>query len=167
MIRAVLRRLSPIAVLIAVALVASSASALGVGDRATDINLRDTNGRQVRLSGMRGNVVLVNFMASWCEPCGDETPVLERLYRAYRSRGFRIVAVSQDRNQQNLSQFLRQHPVSFPVVLDQGQQVSGSYRPPTMPSSYIVDRNGIVRHVHRGFRAGDGARLEAQIRGLL
>lgn len=152
---------------LALVLVASSASALGVGDRATDINLQDTNGRPVRLASLRGNVVLVDFMASWCAPCAEELPVLERLYQAYRGQGLRIVAVSQDRRQDNLTTFIRQHPVSFPVVLDEGHRISGSYHPPTMPSSYLVDRNGIVRYVHQGFRAGDAARIEAQIRRLL
>lgn len=148
-------------------LAAASAFALSVGERAPEIGLRDLDGNRITMSSLRGNVVLVDFWASWCEPCAEEMPVLERLYQRYRDQGFRVVAVSQDRQVSNVRSFLRQHSVSFPVVHDASHQVAGRYRPPRMPSSYIIDRNGVVRHVHAGFRSEDARTMEREIRALL
>ena len=147
--------------------IAASAYALRPGERAPEIGLRDLDGNNITMASLRGNVVLVDFWASWCEPCAEEMPVLERLYRQYRGQGFRVVGVSQDRTESNVQGFLRQHRVSFPIVHDGAHAVAGRYRPPRMPSSYIVDRQGVVRHVHEGFRAGDARRIESQVRALL
>ncbi len=153
--------------LAAVLMIAGSAFALNTGARAPEIGLRDLNGRNVTMASLRGKVVLVDFWASWCEPCAEEFPVLERLYNRYREQGFTVVAVSQDRTADNMQGFLRQHRASFPVVLDSNHAVAGRYSPPRMPSSYIIDRTGVVRHVHEGFRSSDAAVFEREIRALL
>ena len=151
----------------AVSMIATSALALEAGERAPEIGLRDLNGRQVTMASLRGKVVLIDFWASWCEPCAQEMPVLERLYAQYRAQGFTVVGVSIDRDVANARTFLGRHRVSFPIVHDGGQQVAGRYRPPRMPSSYIIDRQGVVRHVHAGYRAGDARVFESEIRALL
>jgi peroxiredoxin len=151
------------------------ASMLGVqGVRALDagqpfpkIGVKDLKGRTIDAGLLRGKVVIVDFWASWCEPCREELPVLDRLYRTYGERGLVVVGVSVDNRLDNVHGFLRKHPVSFPVVHDAHHVLSRRFEPPTMPSSYIIDRKGIVRHVHRGFRAGDAVRLEAQVKALL
>lgn len=153
--------------LVAILLIAGSATALNTGARAPEIGLRDLNGNNVTIASLRGNVVLVDFWASWCEPCAEEFPVLERLYNRYRGQGFTVIAVSQDRTADNMRGFLRQHTASFPVVLDANHAVAGRYRPPRMPSSYIIDRQGVVRHVHEGFRSSDARTFESEIRALL
>lgn len=155
------------AVVASAALLATSALALEAGERAPEIGLRDLNGREVTMASLRGKVVLVDFWASWCEPCAQEMPVLERLYTQYRGQGFTVVGVSIDRDVANARTFLGRHRVSFPIVHDGGQQVAGRYRPPRMPSSYIIDRSGVVRHVHGGFRASDAPVYEREIRALL
>lgn len=158
--------LAPIAAVVAL-LAAATAFALSEGDRAPEIGLRDLDGNQVTIASLRGKVVLVDFWASWCEPCAEEMPVLERLYQRYRGQGFRVVAVSQDRQVSNIRTFLQQHSVSFPIVHDANHAVAGRYSPPRMPSSFIIDRNGVVRHVHAGYRSGDAQALEREIRALL
>jgi len=151
----------------AVLTLALSASALDPGARAPEIGLRDTNGNNITMASLRGNVVIVDFWASWCEPCAEEMPVLERLYTTYRGQGLRIVGVSQDRTEANMRSFLNDHRVSFPIVHDAAHAVAGRYEPPRMPSSYIVDRSGVVRHVHEGYRSGDARTIEREVRALL
>lgn len=156
--------------LVALALVAATALpayALRRGSRAPEIGLRDTNGRAVRMSSLRGKVVVVDFFASWCRPCRQEMPVLERLHDQYGDQGLVIVGVNLDTERSNMDRFLRQVPVSFRVVHDPRHQVADRYNPPAMPSSYIIDRRGVVRHVHEGFEARDAAVFEREIRALL
>jgi len=164
------RLLRPVPSILAAASVlaiAASAYALNTGARAPEIGLQDLQGNNVTMASLRGNVVLVDFWASWCEPCAEEMPVLERLYTTYRGQGLRIVGVSQDRTAANLQGFLRQHRVSFPIVHDAAHAVAGRYEPPRMPSSYIIDRSGVVRHIHEGYRSGDAQTMEREIRALL
>ncbi|MDQ3035528.1 MAG: TlpA family protein disulfide reductase [Myxococcota bacterium] len=148
-------------------LAAASALALDPGARAPEIGMRDLQGNQVTMASLRGRVVVVDFWASWCEPCADSMPVYQRLYDTYRERGLTIVGVSQDQRVDNARQFATRHHLGFPVVFDEGHAVANRYRPPRMPTSYVIDRGGIVRHVHAGFRAGDAAQLESQIQALL
>lgn len=144
------------------------ALALSSGDRAPEIGLRDTDGNRVRMADLRGKVVLVDFWASWCAPCREEMPVLNRLQEEYGDDGLVIVGVNIDRDEANMTRFLRRTPVDFRVVHDSGgSTVAERYEPPRMPSSYLIDRRGVVRHVHEGFRASDEAQLERHIRDLL
>jgi peroxiredoxin len=146
---------------------AGSAAALSVGARAPEIGRPDLNGRTIQMSGLRGKVVIVDFWASWCEPCREEMPVLDRLYRDLRERGLVVVGVSVDRTIGNVNGFLRRTPVSFPIVHDANHEIANRYAPPRMPSSYIIDRRGVVRHVHEGFRSGDAATIRREVQALL
>lgn len=147
--------------------VTTTALALSEGARAPEIGLTSTSGDSIRLSGLRGKVVIVDFWASWCAPCREELPVLERLYRQYRGQGLVVVGVNVDREERNMRDFLTRVRVSFPVAHDVRHEVAGRYSPPTMPTSYIVDRHGVVRHVHRGFRARDASMIESHVQALL
>jgi cytochrome c biogenesis protein CcmG/thiol:disulfide interchange protein DsbE len=152
---------------LAVLLIASTAMALDPGSRAPEIGLNDRDGHRVDLASMRGHVVVVDFWASWCEPCADEMPVLEALYTSLHSQGLDIVGVSQDSSAGNITSFLRRVHVSFPVVHDNGHAVADRYHPAGMPTSFIIDRHGIVRFVHRGYRASDRAAIEREVRQLV
>jgi len=153
--------------LLACTVVGVPALALDVGSRAPEIGAADAQGHRVTMAGLRGKVVVVDFWASWCEPCKEELPVLERLFRRHRDRGLVVVGVNIDRSASNMRRFLARTPVSFPVVHDEGQRIAGRYRPPRMPSSYVVDRRGVVRYVQEGFRAADARTLEREIESLL
>ena len=124
-------------------------------------------GSAVDLSAHRGSVVVVDFWASWCEPCAEAMPALERIYQQYRGQGLVVIGVSEDDAEPNAQSFLSRTRVSFPVMLDRNHTIANRYRPPTMPTSFVIDRRGVVRHVHSGYRAGDAAALERQIRDLL
>lgn len=146
----------------------SMAHALDVGARAPEIGLAPlSGGAQITVAGLQGQVYIVDFWASWCEPCADEMPVLERLYNQHRASGFTVIGVSQDSGASNVQQFLRRIPVTFPIVLDNTHAVAGRYSPPRMPTSFIVDRRGIVRHVHAGFRSSDAPAMEREVAALV
>jgi cytochrome c biogenesis protein CcmG, thiol:disulfide interchange protein DsbE len=147
--------------------VAAPVLALDAGARLPEIGLTDMRGTRVDAAALKGKVVIVDFWASWCAPCKEEMPVLERLYKKYKARGLVIVGVSVDQELANVKSFLKQLPVSFNIVHDADHKVAGRFKPPRMPSSYVADRNGIVRHVHAGFRDEDAAKLEAEVSALL
>jgi peroxiredoxin len=145
------------------------AQGLESGQIAPLFELADLSGKPVRLRELRGKVVLVNFWASWCGPCREELPVYEKLARRYQDRGLVIVGVNIDKSAQVAREFLqaRKLDLSFAVVNDGDHRVAASYAPPTMPSSYFIDRSGLVRHIHAGFRTADAADIEAKIKLLL
>lgn len=100
---------------------------------------------------LEGKVVLLDFWASWCGPCKKSFPELEKLYQAYRERGFVLLAVSVDEDAAAMQEFLKRHPVSFPVVRDKNQVLVGAAGIDSMPTSFLVDRTGKVRSIHNGF----------------
>jgi cytochrome c biogenesis protein CcmG, thiol:disulfide interchange protein DsbE len=155
------------AALSVLALVVAPLSALDAGAKMPEIGLTDLSGKKVDLASLAGKVVVVDFWATWCAPCKEELPVLQKLYAKYSAKGLVVVGVSVDKDPSNIKGFLAKLPMTFPIVHDAGQQVAGRYKPPRMPSSYIVDRKGIVRFVHGGFRADDAPVFEKQIVGLL
>jgi peroxiredoxin len=134
---------------------------------APDFTLRSTDGRNVRLDELRGQVVLVNFWATWCGPCREEMPRLNALYEKYRGSGFVLLGVNVDDDPATALATATRLAVGFPVLLDTDKKVSKLYALETMPSTLLIDRDGKVRFVHRGYRAGTEADYERQIRGLL
>ena len=167
LMRPTLAALAALSLITALLLAPQAALALRGGQAAPEIGLTDQSGHRIDLASLRGKVVLVDFWASWCGPCREELPVLERLYQTHQAAGLVVIGVSVDQQVSNMTRFLERQPLTFPVVHDAEHAVAGRYEPTTMPSSYLIDRAGIVRHVHRGFRAADAAVLEAEIRALL
>ena len=148
-------------------LVSSSAEALDAGAKAPEIGLKDLSGKTVDLASLAGKVVILDFWATWCAPCREEMPELQKLYKKYNAKGLEIVGISVDKGPEGIKDFIAKLKVTFPVVHDEGHKVADKYSPPRMPSSYIIDRKGVVRYVHGGYRAGDAAQFEKEILELL
>ena len=116
------------------------------GEPAPNFQLRDLNGRVVALSDLRGKVVLLNFWATWCGPCRVEMPAMERLYRAYDRKDFEILAVSTDAQGVAVTRpFQQENKLTFPILHDADFRVGLSYGARTLPMTFMVDREGIVR----------------------
>jgi cytochrome c biogenesis protein CcmG, thiol:disulfide interchange protein DsbE len=120
-----------------------------IGDLAPEINLKSVTGDQITLSKLEGRPVLINFWATWCGPCREEFPALVRMYKKYQGKGLVVLGVNyQDPNSDSgVLTFMKDTLVDFPVVRDTGDRVGQQYRVDGLPTSYFVDRKGIVRDV--------------------
>ena len=138
-----------------------------VSGEAPDFALKSAGGENIRLSELRGEVVLINFWASWCGPCRQEMPHLEALYQKYEPLGFELLAVNVEQDRRKADKMLKKQPVSFPVLFDDRNEVSKLYEVIAMPSTVIVDRDGNVRHVHHGYKPGYEQDYQQQVRSLI
>jgi peroxiredoxin len=145
----------------------TTAAAVAVSGAAPDFTLRSLGGPNLRLLEQRGRVVMVNFWATWCAPCRIEMPHLNRLYDKYRKSGFVLLGVNIDDDANNAAALATKLGLQFPVLLDTDKKVSKLYDLSTMPSTVLIDRDGRVRYVHRGYRDGYEDTYEKQIRELL
>jgi peroxiredoxin len=134
---------------------------------APDFTLRSLEGRNLRLAEQRGQVVLVNFWATWCGPCKQEMPHLNRLYDKYRSAGFVLLGVNVDEDPKQAAGVASRLGVRFPVLFDADKLVSRLYDLQSMPATVLIDRDGRVRYLHRGYREGVEEAYERQIRELV
>jgi peroxiredoxin len=146
---------------------ASASSAIAPATPAPDFTLRAMSGPSLHLKEQRGRVVMVNFWATWCAPCRQEMPHLNRLYDKYRAAGFVLLGVNVDEDNAKAAEVATKLGVTFPILLDSEKTVSKLYDVSTMPSTMIIDREGRVRYVHRGYLAGYENDYEKQIRELL
>jgi thiol-disulfide isomerase/thioredoxin len=154
-------------IVIAALLVAPTAAALSLDEAPPPIDMPDQNGKKVDLTALLGDVVLVDFWASWCGPCKQEMPVLQALHEKYADEGLVIVGVNIDSSAKKMNNFLKGAPVTFRIVHDPKVSIAQRYEPGTMPTSYFVGRDGKLRHVHEGFRKKDAEGIEAKINALL
>ena len=129
--------------------------------------LQSTNGQQVSLAQFKGDVVMINFWASWCGPCREEMPVLEKLYTKYKPMGFTMIGVNVEPDSSLAAKWLTATPVSFPILFDTKSEVSKLYSVAGMPSTVIIDRKGNLRWLHRGYKDGDENEYLNQIRALV
>jgi peroxiredoxin len=144
-----------------------AAAAVQLSAKAPDFTLRSVGGPNLRLAEQRGQVVLVNFWATWCGPCRQEMPHLNRLYDRYRSAGFVLLGVNVDDDPRAAADLAAKLGVQFPVLLDTDKRVSRAYDMSAMPATLLIDRDGRVRHIHRGYRDGVERTYEEQVRSLL
>ncbi len=121
---------------------------------APDFTLKSNTGSNLRLSELRGQVVLINFWASWCGPCRQEIPLLDDIHQKYSKLGFTVLGVNVDQDSAKADKILNDIPVNFPVLYDNEGEVSRLFNVEAMPTTIIVDRNGNMRFRHRGFKPG-------------
>lgn len=139
-----------------------------VGAAAPSFDLPGYSGgaKKVALSDGSGKVMLVDFWATWCEPCKDSFPHHQALAEKYAGQVV-VVGISIDDEPGGIAEFAKKNGAKFPIGWDEGQVVSGTYQPPTMPTAYVIDKSGIVRYVHAGFRKGDEVDIDAHVAELL
>lgn len=141
-------------------------SAQAVGQRIDDLRAEGLDGREVRVSDADGRVRVVDFWASWCEPCREQLPLLERL--SHEHAELAVYAISFDDDRAPLDAFLAKVPVSFPVLWDRaGDGLGDRLAIRRLPTTWVIDRAGVVRWVHVGFDTAEGARLVGEVSRLL
>jgi peroxiredoxin len=134
---------------------------------APSFTLASRGGGDVSLAQYHGQVVMINFWASWCGPCRTEMPLLDSIYRKYNKLGFTLLGVNVEPDPKAAEDWLKQTPVTFPILFDRDSKVSKLYQVGGMPSTVIIDRTGKVRWLHKGFTPGAENEYMDQIRALV
>jgi peroxiredoxin len=146
---------------------ASAHADISMGAPAPAFQLNAAAGNPVTSGDLKGQVVLINFWASWCGPCRQEMPILEQLYHKYKPAGFTLLGVNVEPDSKDAAGFLKATPVTFPILFDTDSKVSKLYNVTGMPSTVILDRKGNVRYIHHGYKPGDESEYLDQIRTLM
>ncbi len=134
---------------------------------APDFTLKSNQGKNIRLSELKGEIVLVNFWASWCGPCRKELPAFEKLYQKYKPLGVTILAVNVDDDPAKADELLSEVNISYPVLYDTDQKISELYKVSAMPSTYFINRDGELVNTHRSFKDGDEKKYKKLIKELI
>jgi len=148
-------------------LIAAEGFAVSLREEAPDFTLKSLEGSNLRLEEYRGQVVLINFWASWCGPCRQEMPVLDRLHHRYEDTGFAVLGVNVEGDPEMAREIVDKTHVTFPILLDDGQKVSELYSLEAMPSTVVIDRDGVIRYIHHGYKPGDEAKYVEVIKELI
>mgnify|MGYP005853822767 CR=1 FL=1 len=144
------------------------AAALEAGDDAPDFALPSLTGDgTVELSRYRGKLVYLDFWASWCAPCLTAIPEIEKMRKEFPADRFQVIAVNLDQKTRKALRFLEKNPIGYPSASDPEGRLPTRFGVDTMPTSYLIDGDGVIRLVHRGFKRGDGEDLRREIRALL
>ena len=160
-------RLLVLTALTAVTTLSAAAATLQTGAAAPAFQLNSNTGKPLALADFRGQIVLLNFWASWCGPCRQEMPILEQLNRQYHGKGVTLLGVNVEPDSAAAVQWLKATPVTFPILFDTDSKVSSLYEVAGMPNTVIIDRKGQVRYIHRGYSAGAENDYLNQIRALI
>jgi len=141
--------------------------ATDAGQPAPNFALPDAQGSTVALQALRGQVVYVDFWASWCGPCRRSFPWMNEMQQKYGAKGFTVVAINVDKKRADADKFLALLPANFPVVYDEAGATPSAYAVQGMPSSYLIDARGNVSYVERGFVDESRGPLEERVKALL
>lgn len=134
---------------------------------APTVTTRLASGAPFRATDARGKVLLVDFWATWCPPCKAAFPRLDALYQKHRASGLEVVAVSEDDDQAKAAAFVTESNVTFTIAYDDDGKAAEAFGVQAMPTSYLVDRRGIVRYVHPGYHPDEAGQIEAELTELL
>jgi|HubBroStandDraft_6_1064221.scaffolds.fasta_scaffold135644_5 cytochrome c biogenesis protein CcmG/thiol:disulfide interchange protein DsbE len=150
----------------------SAADSTGlIGNPAPDFRVKAITGSKetISLKELRGQVVLLDFWGTFCEPCKKSFPKLEELNRKYMGSGLRVVGISEDEedDKDKIPGFGDTYGAKFSLAWDGDKAIARRYKPETMPSSFIIDQNGVVRFAHVGFHDGEELEIDKEIRDLL
>ena len=156
-----------IAALAAILMLALPAWAGAADVQAPAFTLQSLDGRTVTLGQYKGDVVMINFWASWCGPCRQEMPLLDDIYKQYKDMGFVLLGVNVEPDASGANGWLKKTPVSYPILTDPKSSVSQLYQVQAMPTTVIIDRQGVVRYVHNGYLPGDENQYMNSIRSLI
>jgi peroxiredoxin len=140
---------------------------VGEGHAAPDFRLPALDGAEQSLAALRGRVVLLNFWATWCKPCEDEMPAMQRLYDALGGTGFELLAVSVDEGDEEVRAFRDRLGLRFPILRDPAKEASSAYQSFRFPESWLIDRDGTIVARYIGPREWDGAVYVERIRKLI
>lgn len=152
---------------LAVVVTSVNVHAVAVSDNAPDFTLQNLSGGNLRLEEYRGQVVLINFWASWCGPCRQEMPLLDRLHHRYEDTGFAVLGVNVEGEIEPAREIVDKTNVTFPILIDEAQQVSQMYNLQAMPSTVVIDRDGVIRYIHLGYKPGDEAKYVEVVKKLI
>ncbi|MET0660413.1 MAG: TlpA disulfide reductase family protein [Steroidobacteraceae bacterium] len=155
------------ALLTSVLLAAPAHAAPPVGEAAPDFALRALSGENQRLSEHSGEVVLINFWATWSGPSRQEIPALEDLHAKYQRAGLVLLGINLDDDVDRAREMVQTLRVSYPVLTDERKDVARSYQVSAMPLTVLIDREGVVRFVSESYKPGDEARYAQELRKLL
>jgi thiol-disulfide isomerase/thioredoxin len=145
-----------------------SVFAANVGDSLPKCALSSIDGaRPIDLSAYKGKVLYLDFWASWCGPCAKSFPFMNQLQEEFGGKGLTLVGVNLDENSDDANAFLSQHPANFTIAADKGEECARQFDVKAMPSSYLIGPDGVIHHVHLGFRADAGKELRESVEKLL
>jgi len=135
-------------------------------EKAIDFNLPSDNGN-IKLSSLKGNIVYVDYWASWCPPCRKSFPWMNKMHSKYEAQGLKIIGISLDSTRKNANKFLKKMPALFNIAYDHEGKTADDYKVQVMPTSYLIDRKGNLIYTHKGFNNKDKQKLEEEFKKAL
>ena len=152
---------------IAAILVPLPAFAVNAGEVAPGFSLKDVNGNEVNLNSLKGKVVYLAFWATWCPSCKEELPALNTLHQKFVDKGFSVLSICIESSDSIVANYLKKHPVVFPVLVDKDGAVAESFRFSGLPASFVIGKDGLIRHKHSGYDKESFTLIERKIIELL
>ncbi|GAB4421170.1 MAG: hypothetical protein OHK0032_16930 [Thermodesulfovibrionales bacterium] len=140
-----------------------------IGKKAPDFTLTDLNGNKIQLSDLNGKVVMVEFWATWCPPCRESVPEMKEVYEKYKDRGFVLLGLSIDKGKNShaeVGSFVKEYSITYPVLLDDSN-INVSYGVSSIPTSFIIDKEGKIVSKRVGFIPGLGEEISKEIEALI
>ncbi len=165
--RSISHALSTLSLVLLLSLSGAAFGAKAIGGAAPDFTLKSLSGKNIKLSEMRGTVILLNFWASWCAPCRTEMPLLSQLHDKYKDLGFTVLGVNVEQDSNMARRYISERPVDFPVLLDNSNKVSKLYQVVAMPTTVLIDRDGNKRFLHQGYKLGDEKKYTRMVKKLI